>query len=486
MTLREVVSSLPITTSVVGQGETLVADANGRLRNQALDRWDVRWSGATAYAAGTAYAEMADSSAAILAAITTAKSLGVPVVGRGTYRVDATITLDTNADLSGATFVCSDTAISPLVRIGTAVASASAPVLTIAAPSVLQAAKTGLGWTGASVGVELCNLNSSDVVLGKITGFTTGVLVTSSGTIGTSYNTIRMRWMNNNKINLHLTPGSVNGWTNENVFIGGRFSHESAEGTPTAGTRHILLTALAGTQPNNNVWVKASLESPGVAEYQVESIGGYHNRFLQCRWEFTGGSPKVYWNQLDATYRSRFNVIDGGYGSEGIAFTVSANSAGNPLLTPQQYRIAAGASGQAAMRISNVNSSSGGSLQVLDSATDPLTAVNTDWLVQLSASDIKVKAKAAAVERWSVASSNGLQSWGDGVNPVDVAMNRGAADRLTMGAGDYFRTGAVASLPSASSAYRGYTIRVEGGAGVADVLYICEKNAADAYEWRAV
>jgi len=43
--------------------------------------------------------------------------------------------------------------------------------------------------------------------------------------------------------------------------------------------------------------------------------------------------------------------------------------------------------------------------------------------------------------------------------------------------------GSIAGLPEASSSYRGMMIRVEGGAGVADKLYICMKSAADTYSW---
>lgn len=40
------------------------------------------------------------------------------------------------------------------------------------------------------------------------------------------------------------------------------------------------------------------------------------------------------------------------------------------------------------------------------------------------------------------------------------------------------------ALPPASSIYRGRLGRIEGSAGVADTVQICEKNAADAYVWR--
>ena len=39
------------------------------------------------------------------------------------------------------------------------------------------------------------------------------------------------------------------------------------------------------------------------------------------------------------------------------------------------------------------------------------------------------------------------------------------------------------TLPTPSADYRGKMIRVEGGAGVADKLYMCMKSAADTYSW---
>lgn len=39
------------------------------------------------------------------------------------------------------------------------------------------------------------------------------------------------------------------------------------------------------------------------------------------------------------------------------------------------------------------------------------------------------------------------------------------------------------TLPTADASYRGKMIRVEGGAGVADKLYMCMKSASDTYSW---
>lgn len=50
----------------------------------------------------------------------------------------------------------------------------------------------------------------------------------------------------------------------------------------------------------------------------------------------------------------------------------------------------------------------------------------------------------------------------------------------------YLRPGAVAVLPTAAAQDRGKLVRVEGGAGGADKLYICEMNSAGAYVWRQI
>lgn len=44
----------------------------------------------------------------------------------------------------------------------------------------------------------------------------------------------------------------------------------------------------------------------------------------------------------------------------------------------------------------------------------------------------------------------------------------------------------VPSLPTAGKAYRRKIVVVEGGAGVADVVYVCLKSAADTYSWKTV
>lgn len=48
------------------------------------------------------------------------------------------------------------------------------------------------------------------------------------------------------------------------------------------------------------------------------------------------------------------------------------------------------------------------------------------------------------------------------------------------------RNVAAGAKPTASDKLRGQLVLEKGGAGVADVIYVCRKNAADTYEWQAL
>lgn len=61
--------------------------------------------------------------------------------------------------------------------------------------------------------------------------------------------------------------------------------------------------------------------------------------------------------------------------------------------------------------------------------------------------------------------------------------------RLDGGGGStpgYIAASSVSALPTATADYRGCLAYVAGGAGVADLIYWCRKNAADAYEWQGL
>ena len=93
---------------------------------------------------------------------------------------------------------------------------------------------------------------------------------------GCAYNTFYIGWLENNQINHRLAPVAIGAYTNQNTFIGGRFSHVAAE--PDAGTKHCQLVhgrprqADGWLQPNNNLWLNPSFEGLTV-EYDIDCDG---------------------------------------------------------------------------------------------------------------------------------------------------------------------------------------------------------------------
>ncbi len=85
---------------------------------------------------------------------------------------------------------------------------------------------------------------------------------------------------------------------------------------------------------------------------------------------------------------------------------------------------------------------------------------------------------------------NGQDSWFDPTTGVEI--NRMQVTSTSTGRLSWMDGGLVAmprvvsSLPAASASRRGCVFRVEGGTGVADRLWICEKNSSDAYAWRQI
>lgn len=73
--------------------------------------------------------------------------------------------------------------------------------------------------------------------------------------------------------------------------------------------------------------------------------------------------------------------------------------------------------------------------------------------------------------------------------PIDslynmLERNRWAGGNILRGELPVYPT--IAALPTATADYRYRTVIVAGAAGVADLIYVCLKTAADAYSWRLV
>ena len=159
-------------------------------------------------------------------------------------------------------------------------------------PRVIAGNKVIPGWgsVAGTVGAKADNLNScAQIIVPHIQGFETGLLVYGQGN-GCAYNTFQMGQLDNNKINLRIDADAT-GWSNQNTYIGGRYSHESAEGVAVAGARHVLMIAGLPNPINNNLWLNPSLEG-NTAEFIVDAAGSA-NSFISARYEAT--PPRIRW-----------------------------------------------------------------------------------------------------------------------------------------------------------------------------------------------
>src|SRR5699024_240729 len=180
-----------------------------------------------------------------------------------------------------------------------------------------------------TVGIELVNLNSCpEILVPRVSRFEIGLAEIGTNGRGHAYNTITIGHLENNKRNqVMMSAGS--GWCNENLHLGGRFSHESAEGVSVPGVKHLDLESADSNQINNNVWIKPSLEGVGV-EWALD-CGGTYNRIIAGRWERTGGA-RVRWGN-----NASYNVIEGGYHADRILVTSSAGATRNEINSPNRH-----------------------------------------------------------------------------------------------------------------------------------------------------
>lgn len=279
--------------------------------------------------------------AALQTALDAAYSSGRSVVASGSYTSTQTLEIRSSCVLDGVsiTYMGSGTA----VRAG--VTSGSVQRKDIRLPRVENGNKPSTGWgpVAGSIGVDLCNLYTSEVYVPYVRGFEVGLRAWGMNNEGSSYLNVHLGHLDNNKINQQLGADTATaGWANQLSFYGGRSSHNSAEGTPAVGTKHIHIKALTTTaDPNTNTWYTPSLESPGVVEYAIDAEGGSFNLWINPRFEFTGGNAKVRWGA-----RAVRNRIIGGNMTDNVEEIRVAGQASNSVEGTSKRRFRAqGATG---------------------------------------------------------------------------------------------------------------------------------------------
>ncbi len=170
-------------------------------------------------------------------------------------------------------------------------------------------------WTNENnIGIKFYNATTSDIFIERVRGFTIGVQCIGSDEEGFVYNTIRLGTIGNGKIGIDLTA-EINGWTNENLFLGGRI-HVDSNIHPTKNRYGIRISSIDLTYPgnNNNVFQKPSIEigESGVDAVPVLIEHGMQNYFYDAR---TEGDYTCAMRTLNDSTRNYMTV---GYGESNI------------------------------------------------------------------------------------------------------------------------------------------------------------------------
>lgn len=365
---------------------------------------------------------VANDTAAIQAAADYAFANGYTLIGVGTFKITSTLILKCNVNMPDATFEYYGT--------GTAIVVGDSAVRTDnliqLLPSVSQTTKI---W-GSDIGVQLVNVYASQIQTQIISNFGTGLMLTSLGTNGCVYNTITIGHLLNNKTNLLLMPGDVDAWVNENLFIGGRYSYLSTEGTDVADACNIKIRGFTGAtgQPNNNTFIKPSVEGD-VPFYSLDIHGGY-NTFIQGRYE--GSITRRVIFRTIGSVSSRRNVILHGYLSEALSVTEESSSQWNELVTSSR-NVQAG-SADVLQTYKNTGSSANAVYRILDTSQSPYNTATTIYSVQQSANKTEMKRSTDSFNRIEIDHGNGKIFFGDGtIAPAKEVRNSTAGIEIVGG-----------------------------------------------------
>jgi len=286
---------------------------------------------------------------------------------QGIFLLASTLYLKGNTDAANAVFNYTGSGVA--IQIGSS-ALGNVGRWTISIGSIVCTTKpAGAVWVAGSVGLKLTNVARCTFSYNTISNFETGLLLFGDGTYGTggvAYNTFNCGTLENNKVNqsLQASTGGTAGWTNENIFNGGGWTH--TDGTyPVAGMTHILIgtTGVAMSQ-NNNRWIGCCLET--VLEEYVLDVYGTDNMWIGCRWEGYGHNPPTKWRATSAR-----NTIIGGYDLSSLmnGRSEEVGALNNTFISPQQQIL--NVSGDYGVVLSN---------QTGGSSSASLTVMSLNWV----------------------------------------------------------------------------------------------------------
>lgn len=248
-------------------------------------------------------------------------------IPRGNYRIDSTVMFRCGLDATEATFTYYGTGNA--VILGSDQSGVVTARQIFRAPRVIKAGRVS-GWDGSSVGIQANNLNTCEVYIPFVQDFEQGFYPYGNAG-GNAYNNYYLGalWENHKNLVIGCTP---DGYTNQNLFIGGRLQHSTMKGAvidDVNASQIFMVSQNPEGGPNNNTFLNTSFEGENIAFYRVD-IGGSYNQFINCRWETLNGNPRV-------RYRASAlrNKIDGGYNAHNIIETFDGILGGGEIRDTQ-------------------------------------------------------------------------------------------------------------------------------------------------------
>lgn len=218
------------------------------------------------------------------------------IINPGKYQLStlaATIAVKCNIICEGAEFVLPPGYATEVFRVGMDTASVNLSAAKIELPNISKV-HVDADPTVGSVGVRLCNLNASDITLGRTTHMETAWKFGGIGE-GTVYNRILLGQAIYCKKILDLSPGTA-GWCNSNAFYGGNLSQSpgfAGGGVRRIGWRHLVMDGRApATSVVGNVFFNTAFEG-NTSEYLFDIQNAYENTWISCYHETGAPSEAV-------------------------------------------------------------------------------------------------------------------------------------------------------------------------------------------------
>lgn len=384
----------------------------------------------------------AANTAAIQQAANDARDNDGMLVIKGRYWIDGEIQVRSHLDGRSGEIHIADTGNVTALLYGVRTTGAVSVTRQLWAhfPKIFQRGKSGTGWSGTDVGLEISNCYACDFTIPEVNGFSTNLWFSAYGT-GNVMNRIMLGFIYQGKIGIKLKPwdSSPIGWVNQNTFIGGQVGIQSGEGTNIPGAKYIEISDHATNPGNSNTFIGTDFENQQ-PQYRVHCFG-FDNMFINCRWERTP-CPVVFDGSLATA-----NRIIGGNNDRFMDFQEINGARWNVRDIGSGYKGLLPGGTEGVMVIGNSGSENWPALSVVAPGGGYFGDPATKYSMQVSARETRFKAPDDAHPQVYVDHNNGRMYFGRGSSsPTTYLAESAFGGMLIVSPGSAIRTGASSPI----------------------------------------